>query len=53
MDISTQNCVECKAKVSSFLFRGVGHILYILSLLHSGTHADNKLFINLESVNED
>ena len=30
MDISTQHCVEHKAKVSSFLFRGVGHISYIL-----------------------
>ena len=28
MDISTQHCVECKAKVSSFLFRGVDILLF-------------------------
>ena len=30
MDIFTQHCVENEAKVSSFLFRCVGHIWYIL-----------------------
>ena len=30
MDISTQHCAEGKAKVSSFPFRCVGRISYIL-----------------------
>ena len=30
MNITTQHCVEHKAKVLSFPFRGVGRILYIL-----------------------
>ena len=37
MDISTQHCAEGKTKVLSFLFRCVGHILYILIPVHSRT----------------
>ena len=37
MDISTQHCAKGKTKVSSFLFRCVGRISYILIPVHSRT----------------